>query len=40
MSAVDLADCPEGSYDIDITASVSGLGLAATTVRIDWNGQN
>ncbi|MEJ2546571.1 MAG: hypothetical protein P8125_02010 [Gemmatimonadota bacterium] len=40
MSAVDLADCPEGSYDIDITASVSGLGLAATTVRIDWIGQN
>jgi hypothetical protein len=40
MSAVDLADCPEGSYDIDITASVSGLGLAATTVRIDWIGQD
>jgi hypothetical protein len=40
MSAVDLADCPEGSYDIDINASVSGLGLAAITVRIDWIGQN
>lgn len=40
MSAVELADCPEGSYDIDITASVSGLGLAATTVRIDWIGEN
>lgn len=40
MSAVDLADCPEGSYDIDITASVSGLGLAATTIRIDWIGEN
>jgi hypothetical protein len=40
MSAVDLADCPEGFYDIDITASVSGLGLADTTVRIEWIGQN
>ena len=40
MSAVDPADCPEGSYDIDITASVSGLGLAAATVRIDWTGQD
>lgn len=40
MSSVELADCPEGSYDIDITASVSGLGLAATTIRIDWIGEN
>ena len=40
MSAVDPADCPDGSYDIDITASVGNLGLAATTVRIDWSGQN
>jgi hypothetical protein len=40
MSAVDPADCPNGSYDIDITASVGSLGLAATTVRIDWVGQN
>jgi hypothetical protein len=40
MSAVDPADCPDGSYDIDITASVGGLGLAATTVRIDFVGQN
>ena len=40
MSAVDPADCPAGSYDIDITASVGGLGLAATTVRIDWLGDN
>jgi len=40
MSAVDPADCPDGSYDIDITASVGNLGLAAATVRIDWAGQN
>lgn len=40
MSAVDPAECPDGSYDIDITASVSNLGLAATTVRVDWVGQN
>lgn len=40
MSAVDPADCPDGSYDIDITASVGSLGLAAATVRIDWAGQN
>lgn len=40
MSAVDPVDCPEGSYDIDIIASVGGLGLAFTTVRLDWSGQN
>jgi hypothetical protein len=40
MSAVDIATCPEGSYDIDVNASVGSLILAATTVRIDWAGGN
>lgn len=39
LAGISLQDCPEGEYDVEVTAAVGSRGLAATTLRLAFAGQ-